>query len=97
MTNRVKNLEKFTKEIVAQIYAWEEIHGPFIYAVSAFCKHLENYTFLCVSYRVRDILIALQNKKRFILKRGILSAIHARRKIQNLNAVLLLLSHYQGK
>jgi hypothetical protein len=33
MTNRVKNLEKWTKEISAQVAAWEEANGPFIYAV----------------------------------------------------------------
>ena len=40
MTIRVKNLEKMTKEIVAQISAWEELNGPFIYAVSCQDFHL---------------------------------------------------------
>lgn len=34
MTNRVKTIEKLTKEIVNQITTWEEANGPFLYAVS---------------------------------------------------------------
>eukprot|EP01039_Chlorochromonas_danica_P010648 gene10648-11806_t len=31
MTNRVKNLDKLTKEIVAAVQVWEESNGPFLY------------------------------------------------------------------
>ncbi len=34
MQNRVKNLDKLTKEIVSQISTWEEANGPFMYGVS---------------------------------------------------------------
>mmetsp|Transcript_17378 Transcript_17378/g.23895 ORF Transcript_17378/g.23895 Transcript_17378/m.23895 type:complete len:628 (-) Transcript_17378:135-2018(-) len=31
MSNRVKNLDKLTKELAGQIQAWEDEHGPFIF------------------------------------------------------------------
>lgn len=34
MTNRVKNLEKLSKEVLHHIAAWEESNGPFFYGVS---------------------------------------------------------------
>ena len=36
MSSRVKNIEKITKELLAQILQWEEVRGPFMFAVRTY-------------------------------------------------------------
>ena len=44
MCSRVKNLEKITKELLSQILLWEEVRGPFMFAVRT-CNTIK----LCVT------------------------------------------------
>lgn len=72
MQNRVKNLEKLTKEIVTQISAWEETNGPFMYGVSFIqllflrpeCSNYPSFSF----NRESDILKESHVKRSSILK-----------------------------
>ena len=45
MSNRVKNLDKITKELLTHISAWEESNGPFLYGV---CQVVSFFSFLYV-------------------------------------------------
>ena len=42
MSSRVKNIEKITKELLAQILQWEEVRGPFMFAVRTYMQYNEN-------------------------------------------------------
>ena len=42
MSSRVKNIEKITKELLAQILQWEEVRGPFMFAVRTYMHYNEN-------------------------------------------------------
>lgn len=40
MSNRVKNLEKITKELLLQISQWEETNGPFMFGGERYCDRV---------------------------------------------------------
>ncbi len=97
MTNRVKNLEKITKEIATQISAWEEINGPFIYAVSKFSPIVIPILMCCAYPRVRDTSIVFQSKKKRTSKLETPYGIPERKRMEKMKlAHLLPQNRYQG-
>eukprot|EP01038_Epipyxis_sp_PR26KG_P010175 gene10175-13690_t len=61
MTNRVKNLEKLTKELIAQIQAWEEQNGHFFYMGERYFDRIVNQEEAYVE--IRDSLRNARKKK----------------------------------
>ncbi len=42
MSNRVKNLDKVTKELLGQISTWEESNGPFMFGGDRYCDRVQS-------------------------------------------------------
>lgn len=61
MSNRVKNLDKVTKELLGQISAWEESNGPFMFGGDRYCDRVQSQD--DAYHETRDSLRNARKKK----------------------------------